>query len=115
MNLYLEATTNAPDLVIDYIEVKLKSSRTVSLNWDVSYPTRFKGFFNAIYNGVNFGEESAKGKLSELKDMQVIDVGMYSEKLKKADLSILRLTFSDNNEVLTFCNVYSVSGGDASG
>ena len=36
MILYLRATTNVQDLAIDYIEVKLKSDRTVSLNRDES-------------------------------------------------------------------------------
>ena len=35
MILYLQ-TTNVQDLVIDYIEVKLKSGKTVSLNRDES-------------------------------------------------------------------------------
>lgn len=34
MILYLQATTNVQDLVIDYIEVKLKSGKAVSLNRD---------------------------------------------------------------------------------
>lgn len=36
MILYLQATTNVQDLIIDYIEVKLKSGKTVNLNWDES-------------------------------------------------------------------------------
>ncbi len=48
MNLYLEATASVPDLTIDFIEVRLKSGKTVSLNWDKSYPTRFTGFYNAV-------------------------------------------------------------------
>ena len=42
MDLYVKATTNVPDLTIDYIEVKLKSGKTVSLNWDRSYVSQFE-------------------------------------------------------------------------
>ena len=115
MNLYVEATTNVPDLTIDFIEVKLKSGKTVSLNWDKSYPTRFTGFLNAIYEKVNFGTESAMGRISELEEMQVADVGFYSEISKKVDVDILRMTFSDGNKMLTFATPFSVKGGDASG
>ena len=34
MILYLKAKTNLSDLSIDFIEVKLKSGKIVSLNWD---------------------------------------------------------------------------------
>ena len=36
MDLFLKVTTNVPDLIIDYIEVKLKSGKAVSLNWEFS-------------------------------------------------------------------------------
>ena len=36
MTLYLEATTTIPDLFIDYIEVRLASGESASLNWDES-------------------------------------------------------------------------------
>ena len=33
MTLYLEAATTIPDLFIDYIEVRLTSGESASLNW----------------------------------------------------------------------------------
>lgn len=36
MVLYVTARTELTDIVIDYIEVKLAASETVSLNWDES-------------------------------------------------------------------------------
>ena len=36
MTLYLEAKTSIPDLFIDYIEVRLTSGESASLNWDES-------------------------------------------------------------------------------
>ena len=57
MILYLQATTNVQDLVIDYIEVKLKSGKTASLNWDESGINRSETGFDARYKGVYFDEE----------------------------------------------------------
>ena len=57
MILYLQATTNVQDLIIDYIEVKLKSGKTVSLNWDESGINRSETGFDARYKGVYFDEE----------------------------------------------------------
>ena len=36
MILYLSVSTDLEDLLIDYIEVKLATGATVSLNWDES-------------------------------------------------------------------------------
>ena len=36
LTLYLEAKTSIPDLFIDYIEVRLASGESASLNWDES-------------------------------------------------------------------------------
>ena len=34
MVLYLKAESDIPDLMIDFIEVKLKSGKVISLTWD---------------------------------------------------------------------------------
>ncbi len=47
MILYLQ-TTNVQDLVIGYIEVKLKSGKTVSLNRDESGINRKEPFMSAL-------------------------------------------------------------------
>ena len=56
MILYLKAKTPIPDPVIDYIEVRLKSGETVSLNWNWSNISRTHQGFDAEYSGVCFGE-----------------------------------------------------------
>ncbi|MDY5231444.1 MAG: hypothetical protein SPH44_10050 [Eubacteriales bacterium] len=48
MILYLQATTNVQNLVIGYIEVKLKSGKTVSLNRDESGINRKELFISAL-------------------------------------------------------------------
>ncbi|NBI16696.1 hypothetical protein D1841_06520 [Neglecta sp. X4] len=52
MILYLSASTDLEDLVIDYIEIKLVTGETVSLNWDESDIERLDNGFNARYKGV---------------------------------------------------------------
>ena len=53
MTLYLEATTTIPDLFIDYIEVRLASGESASLNWDESEIYRNPDGFGAKYKGVS--------------------------------------------------------------
>ncbi len=57
MILFVSATTNCPDLFIDYIEVKLKTGECVSLNWDESEICREGEEYETRYKGVYFGEE----------------------------------------------------------
>ena len=77
LTLYLEATTTIPDLFIDYIEVRLASGESASLNWDESEIYRNPDGFGAKYKGVYFGEEPANGRLDELHDMVITDIGLY--------------------------------------
>ena len=49
MTLYLEAKTTIPDLFIDYIEVRLASGESASLNWDESEIYRNPNGFGAKY------------------------------------------------------------------
>lgn len=95
MTLYLEATTTIPDLFIDYIEVRLASGESASLNWDESEIYRNPDGFGAKYTGVYFGEEPANGRLDELRDMVITDIGLYSD-------TIPEIEFVDNGRSLEF-------------
>ena len=55
MTLYLEATTTIPDLFIDYIEVRLASGESASLNWDES-----EMLLNSFQSGGNLDGFGAK-------------------------------------------------------
>ncbi len=48
MTLYISATTNCPDLSIDFIDVRLKSGEVVSLNWDDTEYDNEEGKFDAL-------------------------------------------------------------------
>ena len=95
LTLYLEATTTIPDLFIDYIEVRLASGESASLNWDESEIYRNPDGFGAKYKGVYFGEEPANGRLDELRDMVITDIGLYSD-------TIPEIEFVDNGRSLEF-------------
>lgn len=95
MTLYLEATTTIPDLFIDYIEVRLASGESASLNWDESEIYRNPDGFGAKYTSVYFGEEPANGRLDELRDMVITDIGLYSD-------TIPEIEFVDNGRSLEF-------------
>lgn len=105
MILYLDAKTSDNKLYIDFIEVKLTTGETVSLNWDESWISRSQSGFSAKYKGVYFGEEYANGKIDELKDMEIVHVELYShseEEYPEDDFSILSMTFQDGEKELTF-------------
>ena len=102
MILYLQATTNVQDLVIDYIEVKLKSGKTVSLNWDESGINRSETGFDAWYKGVYFNEEYANGRISELTGMKIDTVKLYSEQVKDPEITITQMSFEDGDARLNF-------------
>ena len=95
MTLYLEVTTTIPDLFIDYIEIRLASGESASLNWDESEIYRNPDGFGAKYKGVYFGEEPANGRLDELRDMVITDIGLYSD-------TIPEIEFVDNGRSLEF-------------
>lgn len=97
MVLYLQACTDTPDLIIDFIEVKLKDGRTVSLNWDESYIDRDSDGFSAKYKGIYFNEEYANGRIDELKDMKIVEVELYTETDENPKLSIDKMTFVDGD------------------
>lgn len=102
IRLYLTAKTSIPDVYIDYIEVKLKSGKEVSLNWEQSDIERHTDGFSARYKGVCFGEKYANGRIDELKDMIITDIGVYYESEQKPDIEIAIMEFVDEYEHLSF-------------
>lgn len=116
MILYLQVVTPVSDLIIDYIEVKLKSGEIVSLNWDESVVDRGENGFTARYKGLYFGEKYANGRINELRDMQVTGVGLYSETAHIADLKITSMWILDDNAELSFeMPIFAVKGCDTNG
>ena len=105
MVLYLKAESDIPDLMIDFIEVKLKSGQIISLTWDESEFDRKDGYLDARYKGVYFDDEYGNGRLSELKGMEV----QHSFKLRE-------LSFHDGEESLAFtypeCQTERSSNGE---
>lgn len=98
MILNLSAKTDLPDMVIDFIEVKLATGEIVSLNWDESEYGQEDGVFAARYKGVYFDETYANGRITELHGMEFVRIGIYteSEKADKAEIQITAMEFMDN-------------------
>lgn len=115
MELFLKAKTDIDDLIIDYIEVQLKTGKTVSLNWDESSIERSSfGEFKAHYFGVYFDEDRADGKLDMLDGMKVVSVATYSEEHGgegEYPISIENMDFLESRS-LEFANVYPPSADD---
>lgn len=99
MILYLSAQTDLPDMVIDFIEVKLATGEIVSLNWDQSDYGQDDGVFTARYKGVYFDESYANGRIAELHWMKIVQIGIYteSEEADKAEIQITAMEFVDND------------------
>lgn len=102
MTLYVKAQTTIPDLIIDFIEIRLASGEMVSLNWDESEICRSNSGFSARYKGVCFGEEYANGKLDQLRDMVVTDIGLYSESQEFLSIFISAMEFVEGQDYLRF-------------
>lgn len=117
MRLYLYATTNAPDLSIDFIEVRLKSGKTVTLDWDESEIQRKGSELSAWYRGVCIDKESANGRLSDLEGMKIVYAELYSEADKKPEIEIQHMDFDDDGRSLEFDSkvLYSSKDGDNHG
>ncbi len=98
MTLYLTVNTDLEDLMIDYIEVRLVTGETVSLNWDESEIGRSDSGFQARYKGVYFDEEYANGKLGSLRRMQIDKIGIYAESGSYSDIVITEMIFEDDGE-----------------
>ena len=116
MTLILQGTTKTKDLIIDYIEVQLSSGKTVSLNWDESGIDRTPEGFDAKYKGIYLNGEYANGRLDELRGMQVVDLGLYSETESTASLIIDEMVFTDGEDELLIAGpVFEVKERDANG
>ena len=102
MILYLSARTTVKDLMIDYIEVELASGETVSLNWDESDIGRTDDGFSARYKGLYFGEAYANGRLEQLQDMKITDIGLYPESDTPLNICITSMEFEDGGRLLAF-------------
>ena len=98
MTLYLTASTDLEALVIDYIEARLVTGGTVSLNWDESEIGRSDSGFQARYKVVYFDEEYANGKLGSLCGMVIDGIGIYSESGSYSDIVITEMIFEDAGE-----------------
>jgi len=101
MILYLSATTNIPDVIIDYIMVKLKSGEEVSLNWDESDIARDPDGFHARYKGVYFNDTYANGKIDALDGLKVTDICLYYETDGVFHFRIDEMEFDDSGRELT--------------
>ncbi len=108
LTLYLEAVTTIPDLFIDYIEVRLTSGESASLNWDESEIYRNADGFGARYKGVYFGEEPANGRLDELHDMVITDIGLYSDTVPETQITVSKWNSSMTGEAWSFLRLKSV-------
>lgn len=102
MVLYLKAESDIPDLMIDFIEVKLQSGKVISLTWDESEFDREDGHFEARYKGVYFDDVYGNGRLPELKDMEVQHIELYSECEDVSSFKLRELSFLDGEESLVF-------------
>lgn len=103
MRLYLTAKTAMKDLVIDYIEVNLKNGKTISLTWDESEFGIEDGLFTARYKGVYFDAVYGNGLINELRDMQIAEIGVYSENNEPVSVN------SQNTNYLSPRGMYSLS------
>ena len=65
MVLYLKAESDIPDLVIDFIEVKMKSGKVISLIWDESEFDRKDGYLDARYKEKHYGEKERSSNMGE--------------------------------------------------
>ena len=98
MRLYLTAKTEMTDLVIDYIEVKLKTGKTVTLTWDESEFGIDDGVFTGRYKGVYYDEVHANGLIDLLRDMQIEEIGVYSDNDEPVTLAVLHVTIEDEDD-----------------
>lgn len=98
MILCLKAKTDIPEMVIDFIEVKLQSGQTVSLTWDESESGVVDGIFTGRYKGVYFDEDYSNGRIQELKELQIQHIEIYSEFAEGCNFELTELFFSDGVE-----------------
>ena len=113
MVLCVNVKTKIKDLVIEYIEVVLKTGELVNLNWDYSEIEREEDGFSAFYRGVYFGEEKAKDCISRLEDLSIACIGLYSEESGPWDIHLDQLDFDDGGKNLIVENLnYDTEDGE---
>ncbi len=95
MNLYLTACTDLKDILIDFIEVELTTSKIISLTWDESDIGRTSEGFSSRYKGVYFDEEYANGKIEQLRGMKIANIGIYTESDAPFEITITEMEFED--------------------
>lgn len=116
MILILKAITKTPDLIINFIEVELQSGKTISLNWNESSVERIKDGFIAWYEGVCFDEDHADGKLDDLQNMQIVDIGLYSESKAISDITIEEMLFEECEKSMCFtAPLFTAEAWDSNG
>lgn len=109
MIMELTVSTNAKEVVIDYIMVKLKSGKTVSLNWDESNEVQTENGFILSCKDVYMDETATEGRLEELKDLEIVDIGLYTEDKRLVALSIEEMRFYDEH-MISFLRPYVGTG-----
>jgi hypothetical protein len=113
MVLCVNVKTKIKDLVIEYIEVVLKTGEFVNLNWDYSEIEREEDGFSAFYRGVYFGEEKARDCISRLEDLSIACIGLYSEESGPWDIHLDQLDFDENGKNLIIENLnYDTEDGE---
>ncbi len=72
----------------------------MSLTWDESESGIIDSIFTARYRGVYFGEDYANGRISELNNICIESVEIYTESGKGSYFEIESLLFEDGLEEL---------------
>ena len=108
MTLYVTAKTDCPDVLIDFIELELRSGEIVSLTWDESGIDRADEGFNARYKGVLFGEEYANGRIDELEGCNIVNVELYSPFDATCSITITEMIFEDNGAEYVIPNLHYI-------
>lgn len=79
MNVYLHAKTNAPDVVLDFIEMKTKEGKFITLDWKESCYSYPNGYVCAELKLLSCGDEHQELKLDDLQGAEVTAIQIYSE------------------------------------
>lgn len=110
MRLYITAKTAMKDLVIEYVEVKLQNGKTVTLTWDESEFGIEDGIFTGRYKGVYFDDVYGNGLLNELRNMQITEIGVYSDADESTTLAVTHVTVEDESDRLDFIGLLYQEG-----
>ena len=101
MKLYVVAKTSIKDLVIDFIEIVNEKGQTISLNWEESSVERVKDGFTGCYQNV-VSEEGKTLSISDVSEMRVVHVELYSAIKKRLDIDIIEMGFVEENSPSAF-------------